>query len=135
LNPKTSANKVEATFVHPAALISVGQENFSFASLSASLVEIRKLKGVIGYILRSNSSAIIDLEEPENIIKYALLSSQIYDTCQEIAQQFNLGETESMLVEGENVKVLCIGIGENKVNVFMERAAAHAEIIKNICFN
>jgi predicted regulator of Ras-like GTPase activity (Roadblock/LC7/MglB family) len=132
LNQKTSANKVEAAFVNPAALISVGQDDVSFESLSASLLEIRKFKGVIGYILRSDSSAIIDLEEPENIIKYALLSSQIYDTCQEIAQQFNLGETESMLVEGENVKVLCIGIGENKVNVFLERAAAHEGIVKNI---
>jgi len=132
LNSKTNANKVEATFDSPAALISVGQENFSFASLSASLAEIRKLEGVIGYILRSNSSAIIDLEPPENIIQYALLSSQIYDSCQEIAQQFNLGETESMLVEGENVKVLCMGIGENRVSVFMERAATDLGIVKSI---
>lgn len=132
MNSKTNANKVEATFDSPAALISVGQENFSFASLSASLVEIRKLEGVIGYILRSNSSAIIDLEPPENIIQYALLSSQIYDSCQEIAQQFNLGETESMLVEGENVKVLCMGIGENRVSVFMERAATDLGIVKSI---
>ena len=132
MNSKTSANTVEAAFVNPAALISVGQENFSFPSLSASLVEVRKLEGVIGYILRSNGSAIIDLEPPENIIQYALLSSQIYDSCQEIAQQFNLGETESMLVEGENVKVLCMGLGENKVSVFMERAATHAGIIKSL---
>jgi predicted regulator of Ras-like GTPase activity (Roadblock/LC7/MglB family) len=132
LNSKTNANKVEATFDSPAALISVGQENFSFASLSASLAEIRKLEGVIGYILRSNSSAIIDLEPPENIIQYALLSSQIYDSCQEIAQQFNLGETESMLVEGENVKVLCMGIGENRVSVFMERAATDLGLVKSI---
>ena len=44
-----------------AAVISVGDDNSVFASLAASLAEIRKLKGVLGYILRSNTSAIIDL--------------------------------------------------------------------------
>src|ERR1700690_3805750 len=103
------------------ALISVDEKNLSFANLSASLAEISKLKGVLGYILRSNTTAIVDLSESDKIIQYAILSSQINDGCQEMAKQFNLGETESMLVEGANVKVLCMNIGENKISVFMER--------------
>ena len=54
------------------------------------------------------------------------------ESCQEISKQFNLGETESMLVEGENVKVLCMSMDENKVSVFMEKTATHAGIIKRI---
>ncbi len=108
------------------------EKNLSFASLSASLVEISKLKGVLGYILRSNSTATLDISESDKIIQYALLSSQINDGCQEMAKQFNLGETESMLVEGANVKVLCMNIGENKISVFMEKSATHAWIIKRI---
>jgi predicted regulator of Ras-like GTPase activity (Roadblock/LC7/MglB family) len=130
LNPKTNVSQVETEFADEAFIKSVGEENFSFASLNSILAEIRKLKGVIGYILRSNTSAIIDLAEPEKIIQYALLSSQIYDSCQEISKQLNLGETESILVEGEKVKVLCMYLGENKLSVFLERTATHAWIIK-----
>jgi predicted regulator of Ras-like GTPase activity (Roadblock/LC7/MglB family) len=132
LKQKTSTNQAETALTNEVAVISVDEENSAFASLSASLAEIRKLKGVIGYILRSNTSAIIDLNEQDKIIEYAVLSSQMHDSSQEIAKQFNLGETESILVEGENVKVLCMSIGENKISVFMEKSATHAWIIKRI---
>ena len=132
LKPKTRTNEVETVFTNAVAVISVDEENSAFASLSASLAEIRKLKGVIGYILRGNTSAIIDLAAPDKIIEYAFLSSQMHDSSQEITKQFNLGETESILVEGKNVKVLCMSIGENKISVFMEKSATHAWIIKRI---
>ena len=132
LKQKTSTNEAETAFTNAVAITSADEENSAFASLSASLAEIRKLKGVIGYILRSNTSAIIDLTEPDKIIEYAILSSQMHDSSQEITKQFNLGETESILVEGKNVKVLCMSIGENKISVFMEKSATHAWIIKRI---
>jgi predicted regulator of Ras-like GTPase activity (Roadblock/LC7/MglB family) len=132
LKPKTSTNEAETVLTSEVVVTSVDEENSGFASLSASLTEIRKLKGVIGYILRSNTSAIIDLNEQDKIIEYAVLSSQMHDSSQEITKQFNLGETESILVEGKNVKVLCMSIGENKISVFMEKSATHAWIIKRI---
>lgn len=114
------------------AVVSTDDENSVFASLSASLAEIRKLKGVIGYILRSSTSALIDLSEPEKITQYAILSSEMYDAAQQIALHFSLGAPENMLVEGESVKVLCASMGENRVSVFMEKSATHAWIIKRI---
>ena len=96
LKPKTSTNEAETALTNEVAVTSVDEENSGFASLSASLTEIRKLKGVIGYILRSNTSAIIDLNEQDKIIEYAVLSTQMHDSSQEIAKQFNLGETESI---------------------------------------
>ena len=132
MQQKTSANAAETTLTNEVVITSVDGENSAFASLSASLAEIRKLKGVIGYILRSNTSAILDLTEPDKITQKVILSSQIHDSCQEIGKQFNLGEMESVLVEGENVKVLCMSIGENKISVFMEKSATHSWIIKRI---
>ena len=132
LKQKTSTNETETAFTNAVAITSVDEENSAFANLSASLTEIRKLKGVIGYILRSNTSAIIDLATPDKIIEYAFLSTRMHDSSQEITKQFNLGETESILVEGKNVKVLCMSIGENKISVFMEKSATHAWIIKRI---
>jgi len=132
LKQKTGTQENATEFTNAVAITAVEEENSAFASLCASLAEIRKLKGVIGYILRSGASAIIDLSEQDKIIEYAVLSSQMHDSSLEIAKQFNLGEAESILVEGKNVKVLCMNIGENKISVFMEKSATHAWIIKRI---
>jgi predicted regulator of Ras-like GTPase activity (Roadblock/LC7/MglB family) len=110
----------------------VGEDNSVFSSLAASLAEIRKLKGIIGYILRSNTSAIIDLTEQEKIIEYAILLSQITESSNAMAKQFNLADIESVLVEGKFVKVLCMSICDNKIGIFMERTATHAWIIKRM---
>lgn len=132
LQQKTSANAAGTALTDHVSVTTIDGESSAFASLSASLAEIRKLKGVIGYILRSNTSAILDFTGPDEITENAILSSQIHDSCQEIGKQFNLGEMESVLVEGENVKVLCMSIGENNISVFMEKSATHSWIIKRI---
>ena len=132
MKQKTSTTEAETASTNDVAVISDGEENSAFASLSASLPEIRKLKGVMGYILRSNTSAIVDLTESDKISQYAILTSKIHESCQKIAKQFNLGQTESVLVEGENFKVLCLSIGENKISVLMDKSANHAWIIKRI---
>jgi predicted regulator of Ras-like GTPase activity (Roadblock/LC7/MglB family) len=132
LKLKTNTNEPTTVFTDAIAITSVGEENSAFASLSASLTEIRKLKGVMGYILRSNTSAIIDLNETDKIIDYAILSSQMNDSGIEIAKQFNLGDVECIIVEGENIKVLGMAIGENKISIFMEKTPTHAWIIKRI---
>lgn len=131
MKQKTSLNET-ATELSPAVITTVDEENSVYANLSVSLAEIRKLNGVTGYILRSNTEAIIDLNEQDKIIEYAILSSQMNESSQEIVKQFSLGETESILVEGKNVKVLCMSIGENKISVFMEKTATHAWIMKRI---
>ncbi len=118
--------------VENAPVISAGDDKSGFANLAASLTEIRKLKGVSGYILRSDTSAIVDLSEQDKIIEYAILSSQIAESSREMAKQFNLTDIESVLVEGKSVKVLCMSVGENKISVFMEKTATHDWIIKRI---
>ena len=114
------------------AVISVEENNSIFESLAANLAAIRKLKGVLGYILRSNTSAIIDLTEQDKISDYALLSFQTSKSSYEMAKQFNIANIESVLVEGKNFKTLCTSLGENKMSVFMEKSTNHARIIKKI---
>jgi len=132
MKQKTGTTQTQAQFTEPVAVTSAGNENSAFANLSASLAEIRKLKGVMGYILRSNTSAIIDLNEQDKITEYAVLSSQMREYALEMTNQFRLGDTESLVVEGKNVKVLCMDLGENSIDVFMTKSTAHARIIKRI---
>ena len=128
---KQKNSQIEAELSDNAAVITVGDDSV-FTSLAASLAEIRKQSGVVGYILRSDTSAIIDLSEQEKVIDYAILSSQIAESSGEMAKQFNLSDIESVMVEGKNVKVLCMNMSENRVSVFMEKTATHDLIIKRI---
>jgi len=115
-----------------APTITVGIGNSVFTNLAGTLSEIRKLKGVLGYILRSKTAAIIDLTQREVVVEYAMLSSQIHDCSRIVAPQFNLADVESSLVEGKTLKVLCMDIGENRISVFMDKTCAHAWIVKRI---
>ncbi len=114
------------------AVFSVEDNSAEFAKLAASLAELRKLKGVAGYILRNNSSAIIDLPKQMPIADFALLTYQISESTEEMAKQFNLADIESVVVEGKDLKVLCLAFGKNKVDLFMEKTAGHAWMVKRI---
>lgn len=108
------------------------EEDEAYTDLSNKLAEIRKDKDIIGYILRSATSATIDLKEPEKIVEYAIFSSQVLDSSREISELFELGDIESTLIEGKGIKVLCMVIGENKISIFMEKNADHADILKRV---
>lgn len=108
------------------------EENQAFENLSAQLAEIRKCNGVVGYILRSATSATIDLKAPGKIVEYAILSSQVLESSHEISELFDIGDVENILVEGKDIKALCMTIGENKISIFMEKTVDHADILNRI---
>ena len=108
------------------------EENQAFENLSVQLAEIRKCNGVVGYILRSATSATIYLKEPEKIVEYAILSSQVLESSHEISELFDIGDVQGILVEGKDIKALCMTIGENKISIFMEKTVDHADISSRI---
>ena len=112
--------------------VTSSEEDQIFTDLSKNLAEIRKAKGVVGYILRSTTSATIDLKEPEKIVEYAIFSSQVLDSSQEISNLFEKGDVENVLIEGKENKVLCMKIDENKISIFMEKDADTADIQNQI---
>ncbi len=115
-----------------APVITVGQDPAVFSNLAATLAEVRKLKGVHGYILRSNTAAVVDLLPTDALAEYAILSFQISASSRAIAEQFNLADLESVIVEGAAIKVLCMGIGENRLSIFMDKTCGHGWIVKRI---
>jgi predicted regulator of Ras-like GTPase activity (Roadblock/LC7/MglB family) len=112
--------------------ISSVEEDQTFTNLRTSLAEINKCEGVLGYILRNATSATIDLKNPAKLVEYAILSSQALDSSQEIAELFDIGDIENILIEGKDIKVLCMSIDENKISIFMEKNADHADISKRV---
>jgi predicted regulator of Ras-like GTPase activity (Roadblock/LC7/MglB family) len=43
-----------------------------------------------------------------------------------------LGEVKEILVEGKNVKVLSLAVGENKVSIFLEKDADCEKILRKL---
>ncbi|MDH5755011.1 MAG: hypothetical protein OEY95_07425, partial [Candidatus Bathyarchaeota archaeon] len=93
---------------------------------------IKDYNGVIGYILRNSTSAAIDLKDPTKIIDYAILSSSALDASEELSELFHLGEVKNIVVEGKNVKVLSLTIGENRISVFMEKNADSKKVLRKL---
>ena len=129
---KTSQETATALIVDEDELSADSEENQSFTDLSSKLAEIRKDKSVIGYIIRNATSATIDLKEPEKIVEYAIFSSQVMDSSQEISNLFKTGDVENVLIEGKENKVLCMKIDGNKISIFMEKDADQADILNKI---
>jgi len=129
---KTSQEAATALVVDEDELSDDSEEDQTFTELSSKLAEIRKDNGVTGYIIRNATSATIDLKEPEKIVEYALFSSQVLDSSQEISELYELGNIESILVEGKENNALCMNLDGNKISIFMEKDADHADILKRI---
>lgn len=126
---EASTNQIEQSTV---PVVVVGADNSVFANLAATLAEVRKLKGVLGYILRSSTTAVLDLTQKESVADYAMLSSEIDECTGVIGKQFKLADVECTVAEGQTTKVLCMCIGENRLAVFMEKTCVHAWIVKRI---
>jgi predicted regulator of Ras-like GTPase activity (Roadblock/LC7/MglB family) len=105
-------------------------ENPEYEYLLDAVQEIRKNPDVVGYILKSESKATVDLNDPAKIIEYAMLSSQAFETADTLASTFSVGETENILIEGKDLKVLCLSLGSNKISIFMEKGTDHTDILK-----
>lgn len=100
--------------------------------IRAALDEMKTKDDIVGFILQNSKSASIDLNDPEKIIQYALLSSSAKEISLELAQTFNLGKIENVLTEGEDIKLLQLTVDENEVSIFMKKSHDHAEICKNL---
>ena len=129
---KLSQETATALIVDENELSADPEENQSFTDLSSKLAEIRKDKGVIGYIIRNTTSATIDLKEPEKIVEYAIFASQVLDSSQEISDLLETGDVENVLIEGKENNALCMTINGNKISIFMEKDVDHADILKRI---
>jgi predicted regulator of Ras-like GTPase activity (Roadblock/LC7/MglB family) len=132
MKKKSQQEAATTVIVDEDELSSTSEEEQAFTDLSNKLAEIRKGKGVTGYIIRNTTSAAIDLKEPEKIVEYAIFSSQVLDSTREISGLFELGDVESILVEGKENNALCMTINGNKISIFMEKDVDHADILKRI---
>jgi predicted regulator of Ras-like GTPase activity (Roadblock/LC7/MglB family) len=102
------------------------------ANLRATLENINTKEGVIGYILRGSTSASVDIKDPSKIIEYAVLSATAFESSENLTSLFELGKIRSVIVEGKDVKILCLTIDNNRLSIFMDKKVDHNPIIKKL---
>jgi len=100
--------------------------------LRAMLDRIKVREGVIGYILRASTSASVDIKDPSKIIDYAVLSTSALEAAESMLEAFGLGKMGSVVVEGKDLKVLLLTIGEQRISVFMEKNVDHHALYKEL---
>ena len=100
-----------------------------YSALSEKLAEIRKIEGVIGYILRDSNSATIDLDDPDKTVEYALASSKAIHCAQRLSEEIDIKEVEFTIMESQAIKALFIAKGENRIDIFMQKTVDHNPII------
>jgi len=130
-NKKQIIQKTEPPVIVENELSTLVEED-TFKILNNNLKNLNKLKGVLGYIIRNAASATIDLKEPEKLVEYAIFTSQIMDSSMELAKLFALGDLNTILIEGGELKVLIMIIKENKINIFMKKSLDHIELAKKV---
>lgn len=107
-------------------------QELEFESLLSVIQEINQRKEVIGYIVKSNTKATVDLDDPRKIIDYAALTSQTFESAEQLSSELNLGGLKTVLIEGKDIKTLCVNMGENKISVFMQKEANDKQILQEI---
>ena len=100
--------------------------------LRAKLERIKAREGVIGYILRAQTSASVDINDPSKIIDYAVLSASVLESVESLLDAFTLGKICNIVVAGSKLKVLLLTVGEHTVSVFMEKNVNHESICKEL---
>ena len=101
-------------------------------NLHTNLENIKTREGIVGYILRTPKSASIDLKDPTKIIDYAVLSSTVLEAGEKLANTFELGKIHKVTLEGKDVKILTLKIGDNHLSVFMDKTVDQDRICKDL---
>ena len=102
-------------------MLTESEESQDLEYLQTVLEEILTSDQISGYILRTPTKAFVNLKRPNDLLEYAVLSSQVFETSTQLSEMLRLGDIEKIVVEGKTAKVLCIELGGKTLCVFMEK--------------
>jgi predicted regulator of Ras-like GTPase activity (Roadblock/LC7/MglB family) len=101
-------------------------------TLQETLQDIKTKEGIIGYILRGSNSASVDLKDPTKIVDYAILSATSLEAGQDIANTFEVGKVNTIIMEGKDAKILSMILGDNRLSIFMEKNVDHEKLCEDL---
>jgi predicted regulator of Ras-like GTPase activity (Roadblock/LC7/MglB family) len=87
-------------------------------------------EGVLGYIMRDCKSASLNLKDPKKLMDYAILSSTAREISQSITESLQMGEIDTIFVEGETTKLLSMNINNYHISLFIKKDVDHNKLFK-----
>ena len=100
--------------------------------LQEKLREIKGREGIVGYLLRGPDSASIDLKDPTKIVDYAVMSTIAFETGEDISALFEIGGVDTIVLEGEDAKLLSSTVNNHRLSIFMEKTVDHNRLCKEL---
>ncbi len=110
----------------------IAVEESGVDSLRQDLEKVKELEGVIGYILRDSSIATINLEDPEKLVDYAILSSLALEVGDTLAERLELGDVRDVTLKGKDVKVISLTRDETKISVFVDKEDQYEKVLSKL---
>ena len=98
--------------------------------MEEKLQGIMDQEGIIGYILRDKKSASVDLKDPTKITDYAILSATAFDVGHNMTETLQMGEINTIIIEGEETKLLSMNTNNHRLSLFMEKNVDHNKLYK-----
>jgi hypothetical protein len=89
-------------------------------------------KGILGYIMRDYKSASVNLKDSTKLIDYAILSSTTREITHSMTENLQMGEVDTIVVEGETTKLLSMNINNYHISLFMKKDVDHNKISKKL---
>jgi predicted regulator of Ras-like GTPase activity (Roadblock/LC7/MglB family) len=111
-------------------IITSDSEDQEYEVLLETVQKLRSNKDIIGYLLKGEMKATVDLNDSTKIIEYAMFTSQAFESAETLSSSLNIGNIETILIEGEIFKTLCINRGPNKLGIFMKKDTDDADILE-----
>jgi predicted regulator of Ras-like GTPase activity (Roadblock/LC7/MglB family) len=111
-------------------IVTSDNDNQEYEVLLEAVQKLRRSKDIEGYLLKSETKATVDLNDSTKIIEYAMLTSQAFESAETLSSSLNIGSIETVLIEGETIKTLCINQGQNKLGVFMKKGTDDEDILE-----
>ena len=66
------------------------------------------------------------------MIDYALLSSTVFDVSQNMTEDLQMGEADTIVIESEETKILSMNIDNHRLSLFMEKHVNHDSLCKRL---
>ena len=112
--------------------MSAKEPKINIEILQEKLQGIRNQEGILGYILRDQKSAAIDLKDPTKMMDYAMISAAARDVGYDMTEILQMGEIDSIVVESEETKLLSININNHHLSLFMKKNVDHNNLCKSL---
>jgi hypothetical protein len=130
-NAKTTT-ELQPTFTVKQGALANGEEARIFKNLQPILAEIRQHNKLIGFTVKNSTHASAVMDEPIDLHQLSLLADQIFRFSAKLLNACDQTSMKSAVLEGSEMRILCLNICGNQVSFFMDKIVDSNRILEKL---